>query len=171
MPFTQLIEKVKRISEDCSSSECAYRNRTCPRVSHYLLSLPDSSIKLSTELASPRVHLDTTAHHAPIIWLGTQSQMDRWRIELHTVCIPTSVLCVINTRPLSDLMISALPFSLLSTIFTLNRFTLRFRYCVVHGETGIQRPSCLYIPRSVERLVNQHRPFGHPVRPRTGFQY
>ena len=57
----------ERISEDCSSSECAYRNRTCPRVSHYLLSLPDSSIKLSTELASPRVHLDTTAHHALII--------------------------------------------------------------------------------------------------------
>lgn len=105
----------ERISRDCSSLECAYRNRTCPRVSHYLLSLPDSSIKLSTELASPRVHLDTTAHHAPNIWLSTQSQMDRWRIELHTVCIPTSVLCVINTRPLSDLMISALPFSLLST--------------------------------------------------------
>ena len=108
-------ERVKRISADCSSAECAYRNRTCPRVSHYLLSLPDSSIKLSTELASPRVHLDTTAHHAPNIWLSAQSQMDRWRIELHTVCIPTSVLCVINTRPLSDLMISALPFSLLST--------------------------------------------------------
>ena len=96
-----------------------------------------------------------TAHHAPIIWLSTQSQIDRWRIELHTVCIPTSVLCVINTRPLSGLMISALPFSLLSTIFTLNHFTLRFRYCVVHGETGRIRPSCLYIPRSVERwLIN-----------------
>ena len=36
-------------------------------------------------------------------------------------------------------------------LFTLYRFTLRFRYCVVHGETGIQYPSCLYIPRSVER--------------------
>ena len=97
----------------------------------------------------------STAHHALIIWLSTQSQMDRWRIELHTVCIPTSVLCVINTRPLSDLMISALPFSLLSTIFTLNHFTLRFRFCVVHEETWRIRPSCLYIPRSVERwLIN-----------------
>lgn len=74
MPFAELLRVSERISRDCSSLECAYRNRTCPRVSHYLLSLPDSSIKLSTELASPRVHLDTTAHHAPIIWLGTQSQ-------------------------------------------------------------------------------------------------
>ena len=38
-----------------------------------------------------------------------------------------------------------------ATIHTLYRFTLRFRYCVLHGETGIQHPSCLYIPRSVER--------------------
>ena len=46
-----------------------------------------------------------------------------------------------------------------ATIHTLYRFTLRFRYCVVHGETGIQHPSCLYIPRSVERLVNQYLAF------------
>lgn len=43
------------------------------------------------------------------------------------------------------------PASTSATIHTLYRFTLRFRYCVVHGETGIQHPSCLYIPRSVER--------------------
>ena len=66
-PTPELLRVSERISRDCSSLECAYRNRTCPRVSHYLLSLPDSSIKLSTELASPRVHLDTTAHHALII--------------------------------------------------------------------------------------------------------
>ena len=30
------------------------------------------------------------------------------------------------------------------TIHTLYRFTLRFRYCVVHGETGRIRPSCFY---------------------------
>ena len=41
------------------------------------------------------------------------------------------------------------------TIHTLYRFTLRFRYCVVHGKTGIQHPSCLCIPRSVKRwLIN-----------------
>ena len=38
-------------------------------------------------------------------------------------------------------------------VVSLNHFTLRFRFCVVHGATGIQHPSCLYIPRSVERLV------------------
>ena len=42
-------------------------------------------------------------------------------------------------------------FSAFTSTFTLYRFTLRFRYCVVHGETRIQHPSCLYIPRSVER--------------------
>ena len=88
MPFAELLRVSERISEDCSSSECAYRNRTCPRVSHYLLSLPDSSIKLSTELASPRVHLDTTAHHAlidvPDIYFGNilaqyaKPNWDRW---------------------------------------------------------------------------------------------
>lgn len=49
-----------------------------------------------------------------------------------------------------------------ATIHTLYRFTLRFRYCVVHGETGIQRPSCLYIPRSVERLLSLSLIFSQP---------
>lgn len=40
------------------------------------------------------------------------------------------------------------------TIHTLYRFTLRFRYCVVHGETGRIRHSCLYIPRSVAVVIN-----------------
>lgn len=69
----------------------------------------------TSSLCLSYVYHSVSAHHALISAQYTKP-MDRWRIELHTVCIPTSVLRAFSTRPLSDLMISALPFSLLSTI-------------------------------------------------------
>ena len=42
------------------------------------------------------------------------------------------------------------------TIHTLYRFTLCFRYCVVHGETGSIRPSCFYTAFGCSG--NQYRP-------------
>ena len=74
------------------------------------------------------------------------NQMDRWDsipTRLSPYLVHFARLWIFLTYPLR--LTSA-------TIHTLNRFTLRFRFCVVRGETGRIRPSCLYIPRSVERL-------------------
>lgn len=79
--------------------------------------------------------------------------MDRCGFAPHMSCIPL-------TQNLYDYK-RFHPFTLMTGLrclhicilsHTLYRFTLRFRYCVVHGETRIQHPSCLYIPRSVERF-------------------
>lgn len=107
MPFAELLGVGERISADCNSSE------VCGQGSNLRLCYNSA---LPTELPHTTHRLMFPTFISGTYWLSTQSQVDRWKIELHTVCIPTSVLCVINTRPLSDLMISALPFSLLSTI-------------------------------------------------------
>ena len=165
--YATTFERVKRISADCSSAECAYRNRTCPRVSHYLLSLPDSSIKLSTELASPRVHLDTTAHHALII--GSVRKAFRFHKP------PLASYSGISRTP--SIFSRALPQIICFSGASL--LLLPPSHCtVLHSASDTvwytEKPGAyvphVFILRSVA-VVNQYRPFGHPVRPRTGFQY
>ena len=80
---------MKRFSRDRSSLECAGRTRT-----FITIHAPTAMWKNRTSVRTVAPNY-TTAHHAPIIWLSTQSQMDRCGFAPHIKALFVRIICAL----------------------------------------------------------------------------